>query len=205
MDFHSPQQEGLNVMESWSGRDQEYQGLDNMLYSNGAECPNHLRIGHQTRSDLDLHINYSDRSNSDSSNYETQQNLVVYISYTDRKAEWVQDYLKPLIESWNNSEVILHEEDMIPGFTISGERQRLILQANKVVMVVSGDYSESPWCLYELQHAIHQEPDLFLGRIIPVMVDGCQTLPTIVRGIVPLLDSDRNFKLKLKKNIVGGV
>ena len=116
---------------------------------------------------LNSSLDYSDSQSSD-----TQQDpCTVYISYTDSKAHWVYDYLKPLIESWN-SQVILHEEDMVPGYTISGERQRLIRGAHRVVLVVSEDYSSSPWCLYELQHAITQEPILFKGRIIPVMVDG---------------------------------
>jgi hypothetical protein len=116
---------------------------------------------------------------------------------------WVREHLKPLIESWQHSEVMLHEDDMIPGFTIPGERQRLILEAHKVVLVVSKDYSESPWCLYELQHAIQQEPALCQGRIIPILVDGCRSLPAIVRGVVPLVENDRNFSTRLKKNIIG--
>jgi len=117
-------------------------------------------------------------------------------------ANWVYDYLKPLIESWD-SQVVLHEEDMVPGYTVSGERQRLILEAHRVVLIVSEDYSSSPWCLYELQHAITKEPVLFKGRIIPIMVDGYHTLPAVLKGIVPLYDSDIKFEVKLKKNICG--
>ena len=135
--------------------------------------------------------------------YLWQEKCIVYISYTERMGRWVREWLKPLIESWKHSEVMLHEDDMIPGFTIPGERQRLILEAHKVVLVVSRDYSESPWCLYELQHAIQQEPALCRGRIIPILVDGCHTLPSIVRGIVPLMEKDRNFSMRLKKNILG--
>lgn len=128
---------------------------------------------------------------------------IVYISYTDKMASWVRNWLKPRIESWEHSEVMLHEDEMIPGFAICGERQRLILQAHKVVLVVSRDYSESPWCLYELQHAIQQEPALCRGRIIPILVDGCKTVPSIVKGVVPLHENDTNFDVRLRKNILG--
>lgn len=128
---------------------------------------------------------------------------IVYVSYTERMGSWVRNWLKPLIESWKHSEVMLHEDEMIPGFAICGERQRLILQAHKVVLVVSRDYSESPWCLYELQHAIQQEPALCRGRIIPILVDGCESVPAIVKGVVPLFENDRNFSVRLKKNILG--
>ena len=152
---------------------------------------------------LTANVDYSDPDSAQSSGTQ-QDHCIVYISYTDSKAHWVYDYLKPLIESWN-SQVILHEEDMVPGYTISGERQRLILRAHRVCLVVSEDYSSSPWCLYELQHAITKEPVLFKGRIIPIMVDGYHTLPVVLKGIVPLYDSDMKFELKLKKNICGDI
>ena len=172
----------LNVMQSWT--------VKNHGISDGKE--HSLKERHRG-------LDYDDPSSMDSSEH---QNNCVYISYTENKADWVYDYLKPLIESWG-SQVILHEEDMIPGYTVSGERQRLILQARRVVLVVSSDYSSSPWCLYELQHAITKEPAMFKGRIIPVMVDGCITLPILLNGIVPLYDSDSKFESKLKMNICG--
>ena len=154
-----------------------------------------------SRSESDLL--HCQQGTKEDKNLPCYEKCVVYISYTDRMAGWVRESLKPLIESWQHSEVMLHEDDMIPGFTIPGERQRLILEAHKIVLVVSRDYSESPWCLYELQHAIQQEPALCRGRIIPILVDGCKTVPSIVRGVVPLKQNDRNFNARLKKNIIG--
>ena len=153
---------------------------------------------------LTVNADYSDPDSTLSSSGTQQDHCIVYISYTNSKTHWVYDYLKPLIESWN-SQVILHEEDMVPPrYIISGERQHLILGAHRVVLVMSEDYSSSPWCLYELQHAITKEPVLFKGRIIPIMVDGYHhTLPVVLKGIVPLHDSDMKFEVKLKKNICG--
>ena len=167
--------------------------------------PNTLRISsavrsNVSRSDSDL---YHHSEMEVSRHVASSKRCAVYVSYTERMARWVRIVLKPLIESWEHSEVILHEDDMIPGFTVSGERQRLLLQAHKVVLVVSRDYSESPWCLYELQHAIQQNPALCRGRVIPILVDGCQELPSIVVGVVPLMENDRNFSSKLRKNIMG--
>lgn len=122
---------------------------------------------------------------------------VVYISYTDKMADWVKSYLKPQIESWKTTEVMLHESDMIPGLTISSERQRLILEADKIVIVVSSDYSQSQWCSYELVHAIHKEPALCRGKIIPILVDGCQRLPDVIKGLVPLPAYDLDFNNRL--------
>ena len=155
-----------------------------------------------SRSDSDL-VNSHSKEGMINADFFHHKKCVVYISYTERMAQWVKEWLKPLIESWQYPEVILHEDDMIPGFTIPEERQRLIREADKVVLVVSRDYSESPWCLYELQHAIQQEPALCHGRIIPLLVDDCQILPSIVRGVVPLMENDRNFSHRLRRNILG--
>ena len=168
--------------------------------------PNSSSLSKFSKSDSNILLNFSDIPKAETQTTNSSPmigNCIVYISYTDKMASWVRNSLKPLIESWKHSEVRLHEDDMIPGFTISGERQRLILQAHKVVLVVSRDYSESPWCLYELQHAIQQEPALCRGRIIPILVDGCKTLPPIVRGVVPLMENDKNFSVRLKKNLMG--
>ena len=127
----------------------------------------------------------------------SHRKCVVYISYTDRMADWVKSYLKPHIESWKTTEVMLHESDMIPGLTISGERQRLILEADKIVIVVSSDYSQSQWCSYELVHAIQKEPALCRGKIIPILVDGCQLLPSVIQGLVPLPACDLDFNSRL--------
>ena len=205
MEYNGPQRVGLTVLEAGRedlGYDSDHESPSLEELSSGTSNtvrPSSLTLS-PTRAliNSDADLDYTDPSASEC----IPGNPMVYISYTENKEDWVYDYLKPLLESWN-SQVILHDEDMIPGFTISGERQRLILQAHRVVLVVSPDYSSSPWCLYELQHAITKEPVMFRGRIIPIMVDGCHTLPILVKGIVPLFDSAKNFELKLKKNICG--
>ena len=195
----------MTVMDACREKDQGYDSdQDRCLEDLGSsEAGNAKLLPGTTGKCSTKYFHYTDPSASLSLG-DIQGNGMVYISYTDRKADWVYSYLKPMLESWD-CQVILHEEDMIPGFSVSGERQRLILQAHRVVLVVSPDYSTSPWCLYELQHAITKEPVLFRGRIIPIMVDGCLTLPILVKGIVPLFDSAKNFQGKLRKNICGHV
>ena len=39
--------------------------------------------------------------------------------------------------------------------------------------------------------------------MILILVDGCQDLPSIVAGVVPLMENDRNFSTKFRKNIMG--
>ncbi len=128
--------------------------------------------------------------------------FVVYVSYTDQWSEWVRNTLKPLIESLHPViRVDIHEDSMIPGFSVSDERYRLILGADKIVIVVSSDYANSEWCVYELEHAIYQRPALCNGRVIPILTEISNRLPRIVNGVVCLSITQDDFKAKLQQAI----
>ena len=122
---------------------------------------------------------------------------VVYVSYTDHASRWVRTTLKPLIDSWNIAEVMLPERDMVAGKAISNERRRLIVEADKIIVVISPDYYDSDWCSYELMHAIQNEPTLSRGRIIPVLIDGCKLLPKNMEVVVPLFAHEQDFSQRL--------
>ncbi len=122
---------------------------------------------------------------------------VIYISYTDHASKWVRSTLKPMIESWNVADVMLPERDMVAGKAISNERRRLIVEADKIIVVVSPDYYDSEWCSYELMHAIQNEPTLSRGRIIPVLIDGCKLLPKNMEVVVPLFAHEQDFSQRL--------
>ena len=131
------------------------------------------------------------------------EEFVVYISYTDQMSVWVRNELKPLIESWHSVfRVNIHEDSMIPGFSVSGERHRLIFEADKIVIVVSSDYATSEWCVYELEHAIHQMPALCNGRVIPILTDSSNSLPRIISGVVSLNSTHTDFNTRLHQAIL---
>ena len=146
----------------------------------------------QSSSLTDLPTQYSMRSRT----------TRIYVSYSNCKSEWVASYLKPLIESFPGTEVTIHDADMIAGQPISMERLRLIVEADKVVIVCSPDYAQSPWCQYELYQAIAKQPSLAEGRIIPVLCDGCPCPPPEVRAVVCLSDKDNMFPDKLKAALI---
>ena len=122
---------------------------------------------------------------------------VIYISYTDHASQWVRATLKPLIDSWNIAEVMLPDRDMVAGKAVSNERRRLIVEADKIIVVISPDYYDSDWCSYELMHAIQNEPTLSRGRIIPVLIDGCKHLPKNMEVVVPLFAHEQDFSQRL--------
>ena len=126
---------------------------------------------------------------------------VIYISYTDHMSQWVRSTLKPMIDSWDIANVMLPERDMVAGKAISNERRRLIVEADKIIVVVSPDYYNSEWCSYELMHAIQNEPTLSRGRIIPVLIDGCKLLPKNMEVVVPLFAYEQDFSQRLRAAI----
>ena len=126
------------------------------------------------------------------------EEFVVYISYTDQMSEWVRNELKPLIESWHSAfRVITHEDSMISGFSVSGERHRPILEADKIVIVVSSDYVTSEWRVYELEYAIHRKPALLNGRIVPILTNSRNSLPRIISDVVSLDCTHADFNIRL--------
>ena len=178
-----------------------------------------IRVGEQARRLIDTYSGIIDSEMSSVHTFKTRPvtefnrtidvykpseftEFVIYISYTDVTSEWVRNELKPLIESLHPViRVDIHEDSMIPGFSISDERYRLILGADKIVIVVSSDYATSEWCVYELEHAIHQKPALCNGRVIPILTDISNCLPRIINGVVCLCTAQDDFKLRLHQAI----
>ena len=124
----------------------------------------------------------------------------IYVSYCEDAWSWVSGYLKPLIQKLVlGSEVTVHTNDMIAGHPISEERMRLILEADKVLIVCSPGYEHSPWCQYELHQSVSKDPGLMEQRIISILCDGCSAVPHIISGVVPIRDDDSMFERKLQQ------
>ena len=124
----------------------------------------------------------------------------IYISYSEDVQSWVSGYLKPLIQKLIlGSEVTVHNDDMIAGHLISEERMRLILEADKVLIVCSPGYEHSPWCQFELLQSVSKDPGLMDGRIISILCDSCNTVPPIISGVVSIRDDDPMFESKLEQ------
>lgn len=148
-----------------------------------------------------LHLKVNRRVKS-LSHIDSRKNEVmrIYISYSEEKLSWIIGYLKPLIQRLIvGSEVTVHSNDMLAGHPISEERMRLILEANKVLIICSPGYEESPWCQYELLQSVSQDPGLMEGRIVSILCDGCKAVPSILSGVVSITDDDSKFESKLQQ------
>lgn len=123
-----------------------------------------------------------------------------YVSCSEEKVGWVTEYLKPLIQKLIlGSEVTLHAEDMLAGHPISEERLRLILEADKVLIVCSPGYEGSPWCQYELLQSVAKDPSLTEGRIVSILCEGCSAPPTAISGALSIKSDESMFESKLEQ------
>ena len=91
---------------------------------------------------------------------------------------------------------------MVVGQPVSEERLRLILEADKVLVVCSPQYEASPWCRYELLQSVNRDPSLTEGRVVPILCDGCSTVPAVIGGVVSLKDCDLQFESKLQESVL---
>ena len=126
----------------------------------------------------------------------------VYISYSEDRSDWVLEYLQLLVERMIYADVTV-SEDMIPGLPISDERLRLIHKADKIVIVCSLLYLNSPWSQYDLYQSVSKQPSVVAGKIIPILCDGVDTVPSVLKSVVELYESDPIFEKKLEAAIFG--
>ena len=128
------------------------------------------------------------------------ENRCFYISCSEEKTGWVTEYLKPLVQRLIvGSEVIVPSDSMLAGHPITEERMRLILEADKMLVVCSPGYESSPWCQYELLQSVTMDPSLIEGRIVPILCDSCIAAPLIISGVASIRIDDSMFESKLQK------
>ena len=76
-----------------------------------------------------------------------------FISYSTMDADWVMEVLYNRLTEEMRMRICIHDKDFIPGRLISSEILRCIDQSRKVVFVVTRNFLESEWGIYELEMA----------------------------------------------------
>ena len=125
----------------------------------------------------------------------------IYISCSDDKIDWVFKYLKPIILKMAYVDVKI-SKDMVPGQPISEERLRLIHEAYKIVIVCSPLYLNSPWSQYDLYQSVSKQPSVVTGKIIPILCDGVENMPSVLKHAIGLRDNDIYFERKLNEYLL---
>ena len=90
-------------------------------------------------------------------------------------------------------------KDIGAGQPISEERLRLIHEAQKIVIVCSPLYLN---CQYDLYQSVSKQPNVVAGKIIPILCDGVDTVPSVLNHATGLRVSDIHFEMKLNEYLL---
>ena len=93
-------------------------------------------------------------------------------------------------------------KDMVPGQPISEERLRLIHEAQKIVIVCSPLYLNSPWSQYDLYQSVSKQASVVAGKIIPILCDGVDAVPSVLKHAIGLRVNDIHFEKKLNEYLL---
>jgi hypothetical protein len=115
----------------------------------------------------------------------------IFISHSHKDIEWVNDFLLPMLESWQ-----LHyasDSDFLPGPPISPTILEFITTSKHVIFVCTKNFISSNWCNRELQQVIDNDPGNITPKAIAVVLDK--------KAVPPLLKHTRWCDLSGASNI----
>ncbi len=110
--------------------------------------------------------------------------MKVFVSYSHRQGEWVRDALVPVLRA-SGSDILIDWERFKAGFAVVGQMDGTQDNADRHVLLITGDYLASKYCVHEMDRAIRLDPGFTNGKVIPVRLDGA-TLPAKIAKPNPL-------------------
>eukprot|EP00057_Strongylocentrotus_purpuratus_P011181 XP_011665655.1 PREDICTED: slit homolog 2 protein-like [Strongylocentrotus purpuratus] len=129
----------------------------------------------------------------------------VFISYCQLDDEFVLRYLVPLLETEDEPSytICLHHRHFVPGDTIANNIVSAVAQSRRVILVLSDNFLQSDWCMYEFRmahlQALHDRRNtlliITLGDISQDSLD--PDLKAYIRTTTYLESFDSKFKNKL--------
>ena len=102
----------------------------------------------------------------------------VFVSYAHSEQSWVVDRLVPVLEA-GGAEVIIDIRHFRAGRTVTGEMDQWQDQADRHVLVITGDYLASGPCQHEMTRAIGCDPGFTAGVVLPIRRDAAPLPPGI--------------------------
>ncbi|XP_041478856.1 toll-like receptor Tollo [Lytechinus variegatus] len=141
----------------------------------------------------------------DMSDEDANKPFDVFISYSQLDDEYVLRYLVPLLENEEEASysICLHHRHFIPGDAIANNIVSAVAQSRRVILVLSKNFLESDWCMYEFRMAHLQAlQDRRNTLLIITLGDICEDnldpdLKAHLRTTTYLESSDSKFKHKL--------
>ncbi|MCS7010256.1 MAG: toll/interleukin-1 receptor domain-containing protein [Anaerolineales bacterium] len=100
----------------------------------------------------------------------------VFISYSHKDKEWVHKVLLPTLET-NGIRVCIDIRDFLPGKPSLLNMQEASHNSRHTLLVLTPNWLESEWTLYESLLARTDDPAGFQRRTIPLMLQRCDPPP----------------------------
>nr|XP_006824273.1 PREDICTED: uncharacterized protein LOC102808628 [Saccoglossus kowalevskii] len=96
----------------------------------------------------------------------------VFFSYSSKDVQWVNNTVKKL-ETEHGINCIFDERDFVAGKPIVDNIIDCIRKTEKTVLVLSTDFTNSPWCGYEAQMVLSEQLIREKKLVIPVLLSEC--------------------------------
>jgi hypothetical protein len=99
--------------------------------------------------------------------------MKVFVSYSHQQGAWVHDALVPVLRA-SGSDILVDWERFKAGFAVVGQMDGTQDKADRHVLVITGEYLTSKYCVHEMDRAIGLDPGFTNGKVIPVRLDGAK-------------------------------
>ncbi|XP_046551882.1 toll-like receptor 2 [Haliotis rubra] len=94
-----------------------------------------------------------------------------FVLYCEDDSWWIRNNLLPKIETDGNLKLCIHERDFTPGFYIVDNIVKSLENSRNIVLVLSDNFSQSPWCLFELTLVLKRSLEQDDGYVMVVLLE----------------------------------
>ncbi|XP_019643233.1 PREDICTED: tetratricopeptide repeat protein 22-like [Branchiostoma belcheri] len=108
-----------------------------------------------------------------------------FVSHSSKDEDWVNYALLPALEVDLRFKGCIADRDFIAGKDVFANIIDSIENSFKTLLILTPDFVNSEWCLYETKHALMESLKGKTGRVIPIMLKECD-VPASVRTITYL-------------------
>ncbi|XP_073442580.1 uncharacterized protein [Dendrobates tinctorius] len=119
----------------------------------------------------------------------------VFISFSGVDSRWVHRLIHRLEVTFPSIKICSHDRDFTAGKTIIENMTESIQRSQKMLMVLSPDFVQSRWCLFEANLSMFQDC-MSHKAIVPVMLKPCP-MPLYLSHLTYLEADDEQFFEKL--------
>ena len=116
----------------------------------------------------------------------------VFISFAEEDREFAEFQIKYVLEK-KGYKISWHHEVFIPGCSIIENMTKFIFQSRITVVLISGSFHASEFCLKELYIALQKEEQNAFTCIVPILLNPSCTLPEVLIKKTYLSADDKNF------------